>query len=172
VHSLQPSVGALSPRWRPTSNRSVRPRASVEEDIGTRAQNSEEASVPTLYRGGNRAEIVWTEDDIAIFIKAVQKEVHIADGLRLAALTGLRRQDLVTLTWANMEKFALVKKALKSSRRKRRYATIPRMPELDALLKELCSRYRQPGVEMVLVNSYGRPWTGDGFGGSSIASAI
>lgn len=122
--------------------------------------------IPALYRGGNRAEIVWTDDDIATFIKTAKKEEHIADGLRLAALTGLRRQDLVTLTWANIEKFALVKKALKSSRRKRRYATIPRIPELNALLKELRSRHRKPGVETVLVNSYGRPWTGDGFGGS------
>lgn len=122
--------------------------------------------IPTLYRGGNRAEIVWTEEDIAKFIKAAGDEEHIADGLRLAALTGLRRQDLVTLTWANVEQFALVKKALKSSRRKRRYAIMPRIPELNVLLQELRSRHRQPGVETVLVNSYGRPWTGDGFGGS------
>lgn len=124
--------------------------------------------IPTLYRGGNRAEIIWTDDDIAKFIETAKKEEqpYIGDGLRLAALTGLRRQDLVTLTWANIEEFALVKKALKSSRRKRRYATVPRVPELNALLDELRDRPRKPDVETVLVNSYGRAWTGDGFGGS------
>lgn len=124
--------------------------------------------IPTLYRSGSRAEIIWTEDDIARFTaKAIELErPQLVDGLRLAALTGLRRQDLVTLTWAQVQEFALVKKALKSSRRKRRFATMPRIPQLDALLEELRSRFRQEGVDTVLVNSFGRPWSGDGFGGS------
>ncbi|MEO7541792.1 MAG: hypothetical protein ABIS66_07550, partial [Sphingomicrobium sp.] len=81
-------------------------------------------------------------------------------------MTGLRRADLVTLTWAQVEQYSIVKKALKSSRRRRRVASIPRIPELDALLRVLKSRPRQEGVQTILVNSYGRPWTADGFGGS------
>ena len=54
----------------------------------------------TLYRNGQRAGIIWTDDDIARFeAKAAEVErPHLVDGLRLAALTGLRREDLVTLT--------------------------------------------------------------------------
>ena len=91
---------------------------------------------------------------------------HITDGLRLAALTGLRRQDLVTLTWDQVGEHALHKKALKQSRGKRRHTTIPRIPQLRLLLDELNSRPRNPGVNTFLVNSFGQSWSGDGFGGS------
>jgi integrase len=70
------------------------------------------------YHDGPRAEIIWTAEDIERFTaKAVElKQPQIVDGLRLAALTGLRRADLVTLSWANVGEFALIKKALKTSR--------------------------------------------------------
>jgi len=103
----------------------------------------------------------------AFTAKAVELgQEHIADGLHLAALTGLRRADLVTLTWAQVEEFSIVKKALKSSRRRRRVASIPRIPELDALLDVLRTRQRKEGVQTILVSSFGRPWTAEGFGGS------
>ena len=124
--------------------------------------------IRAIYHGGARAEIIWTDDNIAAFsAKAIELgQEHIADGLHLAALTGLRRADLVTLTWAQVEQFSIVKKALKSSRRRRRVASIPRIPELDALLEVLKTRHRDKGVETILVNSHGREWTADGFGGS------
>jgi len=43
---------------------------------------------------------------------------------------------------------------------------MPRIPALDDLLIELRDRKRAEGVNTVLVNSFGRPWTGDGFGTS------
>lgn len=121
-----------------------------------------------LYQDGSRAEIIWTDDDIERFTaKAIELEQpHIVDGLRLAALTGLRRADLVTVTWANVGEFAVVKKALKTSRGRRRFATMPRIPELNALLDDLRARQRQKSVETLLVNSFGRSWSADGFGGS------
>lgn len=124
--------------------------------------------VPSLYRAGARAEIIWTDDDIEQFVRVAkaQDALHVADGLRLAALTGLRRQDLVTLTWDQVGEHSIQKKALKVSRRKRRHATIPRIPQLDALLVELKTRTRRAGVNTVLVNSFGQSWSGDGFGGS------
>lgn len=67
---------------------------------------------------------------------------------------------------ANVYEHAIVKKALKVSRRRRRTATMPRIPELDIVLAELEMRERAPGVTTLLVNSRGLPWTGDGFGGS------
>ncbi|HZG46803.1 MAG TPA: hypothetical protein VEZ41_11160 [Allosphingosinicella sp.] len=50
-------------------------------------------NIPTLYRNGGRAEIIWTEDDVERFVTAAEKlkRPHVVDGLRLAALTGLRR---------------------------------------------------------------------------------
>lgn len=124
--------------------------------------------IPTLYRGGQRAEIVWTDDDMDRFAwQAVKLDrAHLIDGMWLAALTGMRRADLVTVTDANVYETAIVKKALKISRRKRRTATMPRIPELDALLEDLAGRERAEGVTTLLVNSFGRPWSGDGFGGS------
>ena len=124
--------------------------------------------IPTLYRNGARAEIVWTGEDIEKFIAtaAALGRPQLVDGLRLAALTGLRRADLVSLTWANVTEFAVGKLALKRSAGKRRRMLMPRIPALDALLTELRDRPRKEGVNTVLTNSYGEPWNADGFGGS------
>ncbi|MEG3153487.1 site-specific integrase [Sphingomonas sp. RB1R13] len=126
------------------------------------------AGIPTLYRGGNRAEIIWTEEDIDRFCwHAIMLErPHIIDGLMLAKMTGFRRADLVSMSDANVYQHTISKKALKASRGKRRMATMPRLPQLDLLLSELATRQREPGVRTLLVNSRGLPWTEDGFGGS------
>ncbi|MEA1015152.1 tyrosine-type recombinase/integrase [Sphingosinicella sp. LY1275] len=126
------------------------------------------ANIPTLYRNGQRAEIIWTDEDLVRFAEAAERmgRTQLTDGLRLAALTGLRREDLVTLTWSQVGEFAIVKRTLKRSAGKRRLMAMPRIPSLDLLLDELRSRPRKPGVETVLVNSFGEPWTGGGFGGS------
>ena len=122
--------------------------------------------IPRLYKGGDRAEIVWTDDDIARFTRtAIEKKApQILDIMRLAAATGLRREDLVTLTWAQVGEFAIVKRALKKSRGRRRRAIIPQTPQLEALLAELRTRPRKPGVETVLVNSKGKSWTANSIG--------
>ena len=124
--------------------------------------------VPSLYRGADRAEVIWTADDMAAFAaKAEELRLpQVLDGLRLAAVTGLRREDLVTLTWDQIGEFAIVKRALKISRRKRRRVVIPQTPQLEAVLADLRTRHRRPGVDTVLVNSLGKPWTGNSFGGS------
>lgn len=124
--------------------------------------------IPTLYRGGDRAEIVWTEEDMDRFQwQAVKLDrPQLIDGLWLAALTGLRPQDQVTVSNANIYETAIIKKALKISRRKRRTASLPRIPELDALLDELAVRERAESVNTLLVNSRGEPWSRDGYIGS------
>lgn len=125
-------------------------------------------NIPQLYRNGQRAEIIWTDADISRFTAKAEEmeQLHIVDGLKLASLTGLRRADLVTLTWDQVGEFAIIKKALKKSAGKRRHMAMPRIPALDALLSELHNRPREEGVNTVLVNSHGRSWSGDGFGGS------
>lgn len=126
------------------------------------------SNIPTLYRNGQRAAIVWTDDDMDRFAAVARKQnrIQVLDGLRLAALTGLRREDLVTLTWAEVGEHAIEKVALKRSKGKRRRVTMPRIPALNALLEELRTRYRKDGVNTVLVNSFGEPWSASGFGGS------
>lgn len=126
------------------------------------------AGIPALYRNGQRAEIIWTDDDMQRFTAAAAelKREHIADGMRLAALSGLRRADLVTLEWDHIGETAIKKKALKSSRKKRQFVTVPLVLPLRQLLAELRDRTRKPGVNTVLVNSFGEPWSADGFGGS------
>jgi integrase len=126
------------------------------------------ADIPTLYRGGNRAEIIWSEEEIERFCcEAIAAErPQLIDAIWLAALTGLRREDLATVKRSNVYDYAIIKKALKASRRKRFTARLPRIPELDQLLEELETRDRGEGVDTLLVNSFGRPWSGDGLGGS------
>lgn len=121
------------------------------------------SGIPNLYTGGDRAEIVWSDDEIVRFrTKAEELSLGtVADALRLAALTGLRREDLVTLTWGHISRFAIVKKAMKRSRGRRRYATVVRLDELDSLLEELPHRTRQDGVQTVLVDQAGASWTPD-----------
>ena len=73
--------------------------------------------VPALYRGGDRAEIVWTDDDIDRFCwHALMLDMpHLIDVIWLAALTGMRRADLVTVSAANVFKHAIMNKALRSA---------------------------------------------------------
>jgi len=126
------------------------------------------ADIPQLYRGGNREEVIWLAEDMDRFVAAAQAEgkPRIADGLRLAALTGMRLADLVSVTFDHVETHAINKVALKKSRGKRRRAIIPMTDELRSLLNELRERHRDEAVNTILVNSYGRPWTSGGFGGS------
>lgn len=122
-------------------------RVNVAEKIGK------------LYVNGQRSEIIWTNEDLAAFAKtAGDLDRHVNDAVQLASVTGLRREDLARLTWAAVGEFAIVKKALKASRGRRRFATVPRIPELNAVLDGLRERYREPGVETVLVTRSGVPW--------------
>lgn len=124
--------------------------------------------IPQIAPSSNREEIIWSDEDIDRFTaKAIELErPHIVDGLKLAAITGLRRADLVSLTFDHVGEFVVSKLALKKSRGRRRKATIPMTPQLQELLDEMRTRHRAEGVNTILVNSFGRPWSGDGFGGS------
>lgn len=124
--------------------------------------------IPHLYRGGDRAEIIWTSSDMEAFGKAAAEmnRPSLYDGLRLAALTGFRLSDLVSVTWEHLGEVAIVKTALKKSRGKRRKAIVPMTDPLEKLLAELRTRQRKEGVNTVLVNEHGRSWTAAGFGGS------
>jgi integrase len=78
---------------------------------------------------------------------------------RLAALTGLRRGDLVKLAWTHVGEFAIELKTGKS--KGRRTVTIPMTTDLRDLLMIIPKR-----ATTVLTSSDRRPWTGDGLGSS------
>lgn len=120
--------------------------------------------VPSIYRAENRAPIVWLPHDLEAIKSEAQQPLR--DAIDLAVLTGLRRADLVSLRWDEIGDVAIHRTAAKRSRRKRYRVTIPRLPELNALLETLQQRPRKEGTETVLVNSFGKPGSGDGLNSS------
>lgn len=133
----------------------ARLRAPVTINVAT--------GIPTLYRGGDRETIIWTPDDTKRFAEANTDYPQVIDGLRLATFTGFRCADLVSLTFDEVGEVAIVKTAGKKSRGRRRIVTIPVVPGLRELIDELRTRFRKPGVETVLVNSFGDTWASGGF---------
>nr|WP_250893635.1 tyrosine-type recombinase/integrase [Croceibacterium selenioxidans] len=120
------------------------------------------ADISSLYRNGQRAEIIWLPDDLRRFAEAANQAVN--DAVRLACLTGLRCADLADLRWSEIGEKAIIRVASKVSRGKRRRATVTVTPQLSELLTELRSRKRKPDVDTVLVTSDGRRWSSDGLG--------
>lgn len=123
--------------------------------------------ISNLY-SSNRADIIWTPDDMADFQKVASKELWFA--LRLAALTGLRQGDLLELRWDAVDDLAIVKKTGKS-KGKLEYV-VPLYDELRTLLDEIrndqATRQRElsaagkpvPLFQTILVNSKNREWAG------------
>lgn len=106
--------------------------------------------VERLHRS-NRADIIWSDADLAKLLAEAGKEVGWA--IRLAAETGLRLGDLVRLSWGAVGDHGIV---WRTGKRKRQ-AVIPLTPDAKALLKSLPRR-----ATVVLTNSRGKPWTTGG----------
>lgn len=104
----------------------------------------------------DRSERIWTEADFNKLEAAASQELVWA--ARLAALTGLRRGDLLKLTWANVTGNRIEISTGKS--RHRRKVIIPIGTELKALLEALPRR-----ATTVLTTTEGRPWA-SGFAAS------
>lgn len=119
------------------------------------------AEVPAIYTGADRAEIIWLpEDEEAFALSAMAlNRIEVLDALDLANVTGMRRADLVAVTIDEVTDHAIVRTARKKSRGVRRRAVVPLIPESRRLIAELRTRPRQPGVNTLLVNSKGLPWT-------------
>lgn len=120
------------------------------------------ADVPAIYKGADRAEIIWTADDLErAKAKAIElNRPRVFDAIELATLTGFRRADLVAVTLDEASDHAIIRTAQKRSRGRRRRAVIPMIPPLAELIERLRALPRKPGVNTLLVNSMGRPWTG------------
>lgn len=119
--------------------------------------------IPTLYRAAQRAEIVWTSDDFHAFNEKANQSLR--DVAALAAMTGLRRADLIGLTWNEIGARVIRRVAEKKSRGKRRTVVMPVLPTLNDLLDELRTRPRKIGSDTVLVTSHGTAWTANGLSG-------
>ncbi|MES2175072.1 MAG: site-specific integrase [Pseudomonadota bacterium] len=124
------------------------------------------SGIPTLYRNAQRAEIIWTDEDFETWNSHKKVVQSIRDVAALAAQTGLRRADLIGLTWSEIGDVAITRIARKKSRGKRRRVVMPILPTLQHLLDDLKTRPRKAGVETVLVTSHGTPWSGNGLSGS------
>ncbi len=112
-----------------------------------------------LYRN-NRSEIIWTEADLTQLKagapdKACPAEIwHAID---LAAHSGLRLGDLLSLSWSHVGADAILTPTGKS--RGRREAVIPLYEDLRDVLARI------PRLStLVLTNARSRAWTTNGFG--------
>lgn len=101
----------------------------------------------------DRSEIIWADDDFK------RLEPHANEclwrAIRVAELTGLRRGDLVKLPWSAVGQHAIIWRTSKT----RSGINIPMLPELRKILDETP---RMSGVDTILTNSLGRPWTPSG----------
>lgn len=121
------------------------------------------SGIPTLYSAAQRAEIIWTEADFVAFDKYASQSLR--DVASLAAMTGLRRADLIGLTWDEIGSHAIRRLAAKVVKGKRKWVVMPIIPALHDLLNDLRTRARKEKVNTVLVTSHGTPWTGNGLSG-------
>jgi integrase len=112
------------------------------------------AGIEALY-SSNRAELIWTDTDIARVKQFCTPE--IAHAVDLDATTGLRRGDLLRLSWLHIGDDAIVITTGKSKHR--REAIIPLYDALREVLARIPKR-----SPIVLTNSKGQPWAYHGFG--------
>jgi hypothetical protein len=101
-----------------------------------------------LYKT-NRAERIWTAEDLARLQAHASAEVYQA--AKLASLTGLRTADLLGLCWSGVKAHAIERITNKSGQRIT--AIIPLYPELKEYLETIPKR-----STTILVNSDGHPW--------------
>lgn len=106
------------------------------------------SGIPRIYKS-DRSEIIWTADDLEAISLEASKEVMWA--IRLAALTGLRKSDLLKLSWTHVREHSIEIRTGKSGQRKT--AVIPIYQELRALLREIPQR-----ATTILTNQEGHSW--------------
>lgn len=128
------------------------------------------AGIDQLYES-DRSDLIWEADHFARFTPAASVEVN--EGVELAAATGIRRGDLVSLPWSAIGQHAIIWNTGKS--RGRTQITVPLLPETHALLARIKARHasamdtqrpgrRKPLPETVLSNSRWQSWKPGGFG--------
>ena len=105
-----------------------------------------------FYRGGGRAEKIWTDADETAFLRRAPAHLHLP--LLLALWTGQRQGDLLRLPWSGYDGKHVRLRQRKTGAR----VVIPIGAPLRAALDAT------PKVStIILTNSDGKPWTSDGF---------
>jgi integrase len=131
---------------------------SVAKDRGKIAVNVCERG-GRLYES-DRSEIIWTAEDIRTFCNVASVELQAA--LLLALWTGQRQGDLLRLSWNDYDgSYIRTRQSKGRGRQGRRRVTIPVGPPLKDTLDAALKQKRS--AVTILVNSFGRPWTEDGF---------
>jgi integrase len=105
-----------------------------------------------LYRGGGRAEKVWTDVDEAAFLERAPAHLHLP--LLLALWTGQRQGDLLRLPWSAYDGTRIRLRQSKTGTPVSFKVGAPLKAALDATPKR---------STIILTNSDGKPWTSDGF---------
>jgi integrase len=105
-----------------------------------------------LYRGGGRAEKIWTVADEAAFLERAPAHLHLA--LLLALWTGQRQGDLLRLPWSSYDGTHIRLRQGKTGKRVVIPIGEPLKIRLDATPKR---------STIMLANSDDKPWTPDGF---------
>lgn len=111
----------------------------------------------------DRSNIIFEDDEIAAILERCAPAAAL--GIRLAALTGMRRGDLVALTWDHVEPDMLRFRTSKSGRQ--REAVYPLTIASRAVLEELRKhreRLVSQGYEVdntVLLTARGKRWNAD-----------
>ncbi len=102
------------------------------------------AGMARLDEGEGRAGIVWSEEEVkAVFWCA---SPQVARAWWLAWLTGLRREDLIRLTWSEIDlEQGFIRRPTLKSRRKKRLAIIP----IDAGLRATLATFPRCAVQVV-----------------------
>lgn len=118
-------------------------------------------TVNVCERGGrlyeaDRTEIIWLAVHIKKFCAAASEPLQFA--LLLALWTGQRQSDLIGLTWMQYDG-SKIRLAQRKSRGKKR-VVIPVGAPLKAALD---ARRPEKPEGAILRNTYGEPWTTDGF---------
>ena len=105
-----------------------------------------------LYRGGGRAEKIWTDTDEAAFLERAPAHLHLA--LTLALWTGQRQGDLLRLPWSSYNGTHIRLQQGKTGKR----VVVPVGAPLKAALDAAPKR-----STIILTTIDGKPWTSDGF---------
>lgn len=113
------------------------------------------ANFPRIY-SVNRADIIWRPEQVATVLAHADPDV--ADAIRLAVATGLRKEDLIALPWSAVKDHAIVWQTGKS--RGRRTVVIP----MTDTVREALAGIERGDCITVLRSSKGTPWKPPGNG--------